>query len=362
MFKFYQQKSRAINQAVAALEPYGFGPGVREHLATLLQDPDSRVLYHANPRLIAARLQLTERDTLHLLAIALKEGIVTLNWEIQCPKCRGIDTSPKGLCDLSTRHTCQACHHVHETDADDQVRVTFSIDERLRRLPKNADDKAFQVSMDERYGVVSGHRLLTVQTFRTLFPRETIPPNESLLVRRVAILFTDLVGSTALYSQKGDSRAYSLVRQHFNLLFQIVDEHNGAVVKTIGDAIMAAFTMPLDALNAAIAMQKQMQVLNQQLNLSVINPLMLKIGIDAGPCISVTLNDRPDYFGMTVNTAARVEALSKGNDIVVTAAALPEHQTVVLEAGYTWEPQQVSLKGLDAPITVYRIDLPKVPV
>lgn len=353
MLNFYQPYHRAIQKAVVALTAYGIEPSVQERLVTFLQEQDSRWLYHANPRAIAQKLNLTERETLQLLVMALKEGIVTLNWEIQCPKCNGIDFSPKHLSDLRTQHSCPGCHHVHFTDADEQVRVTFSIDERLRKLPKDADDPAFRAKIDARFGAVSGHRLLTVQTFRDLFPRETIPPNESLLIRRVAILFTDLAGSTALYSRNGDTFAYGLVRQHFNALFDIVARHNGAVVKTIGDAIMAAFTVPADAFQAAIAMQKQMQVLNQQLHLLEPNQLILKVGINAGPCISVTLNERPDYFGMTVNTAARVQGLSKGNDIVVTDTVLAD----IKKQGNSWEQNEVLLKGLEAPIRVHTLRL-----
>jgi class 3 adenylate cyclase len=353
MFNFYQPYRRAIEKAVAALTTYGIEPSVQQRLANFLQQPDSRWLDRANPRAIAQKLNLTEAATLQLLVIALKQGIVTLNWEIQCPKCNGIDLSPKRLSDLGTQHTCPACRYVHLTHADDQVRVTFSIDQRLRKLPKNAKDPKFRAEIDARFGVVSGHRLLTVQTFRELFPRETIPPNESLLIRRVAILFTDLAGSTALYSRNGDAFAYSLVRQHFNVLFELVARHNGAVVKTIGDAIMAAFTVPADAFAAAIAMQKQMQILNQQLHLLEPNQLILKVGIDAGPCISVTLNERPDYFGMTVNTAARVQGLSKGNDIVVTDSVLAD----IKEQGNSWEQNEVQLKGLEKPIRVHTLRL-----
>ncbi|HAJ61292.1 MAG TPA: hypothetical protein DCP31_20205, partial [Cyanobacteria bacterium UBA8543] len=231
---------KLIEQAIHTLAAdYNVNSSVRQQLTKFLQNSDSRELYRANPRMIANRLQLSESETLRLLVIALKEGLVTLNWEVQCscPTCRYLDFSPKGLIDLRTNHTCPKCFHVHPTDADEIVRVTFSIDERLRQLEPQADDPNFRTEIDARYGVVSGHRLMTLQTFRDLFPRETIPPNESLLIRRVAILFTDLAGSTALYVRQGDTRAYYLIRQHFDSLFRVVDEHNGAVVKTIGDAI-----------------------------------------------------------------------------------------------------------------------------
>lgn len=353
MFNFSQQRDNAIAQAVKNLATYKVNPSVQERFARFLQESDSRELYRANPRLIAKRLQLTEQETLRLLVAALKEGIVTLKWEILCPGCRKIDSSPKGLIDLRTNHICPSCSGVYATDADETVRVTFSIDERLRQLPPKADDLEFRNRIDADYGVVSAHRLLTLQSFRDLFPRETIPPNESLLIRRVTILFTDLVGSTALYVRQGDSRAFTLVHQHFERLFQVVDQHNGAVIKTIGDAIMAAFTVPADALQSAIAMHQQLKILNQQLALPPENQLILKIGIDVGPCISVTLNERIDYFGTTVNTAARVQATSKGNDIAVTDALLKDETTAAIANGCTWKHTNLMLKGLDGSTTVH---------
>lgn len=355
MLNLFGQSRNVIAQAVNNLATYQINPSVQQRLATFLQDSESRELYHANPRMIADRLQLTEQETLRLLIIALKEGIVTLNWELQCSHCSSIDFSPKKLNDLRTNHTCPCCHYVNTTNADDGVRVTFSIEQRLHNLDAKANDPDFRAKIDARYGVVSGHRLLTVQTFRDLFPRETIPPNESLVIRRVAILFTDLVGSTVLYSRQGDSRAYNLVRQHFERLFQVVDQHNGAVVKTIGDAIMAAFTVPTDALQAAIAMHQQLKLLNQQLALPSTEELILKIGIDAGPCISVSLNERLDYFGITVNTAARVQATSKGNDIAITDALLQDETAKKIIKNCILERSTLMLKGLESATVVHYI-------
>jgi class 3 adenylate cyclase len=347
--------NKAIPKAVNTLAAYQINPSVQERLSAFLQESDCRELYRANPRMIANRLQLPKRETLKLLVIALKEGLVTLNWEIQCPACHGLDLSPKGLIDLRTNHTCPCCDHVHATDADELVRVTFSIDERLRRLEPKADDPKFRAKIDTRYGVVSGHCLLTLQTFRDLFPRETIPPNESLVIRRVTILFTDLVGSTALYSRQGDLRAYNLVRQHFERLFQVVDQHNGAVVKTIGDAIMAAFTVPSDALQAAKIMHQELKALNQQLALSPEDELILKIGIDVGPCLCVTLNDRLDYFGITVNTAARVQATSKGNDIAVSDALFKDETANAIAKNCVLQRCDLTLKGLQGSTLVHYI-------
>lgn len=355
MFKLYKQRRQKIAEAIAPLDRYGVSSLIQEKLIAVLDQHDGRELHRFNPRLMATHLQLSEREMLSILVMGLKEGIFTLSWEIECPVCHSLDFHPKHLHDLRTLHTCPVCHTIHPTDADDQVRVTFSIDERLRKVDTQADDPEFRAQIDSRYGVVTGHRMLTLQTFRELFPRETLPPNESLLIRRVAILFTDLAGSTALYTRRGDARAFELVRQHFDVLFRLVDEHNGVVVKTIGDAVMGAFTAPVDALQAAIAMHRQIITLNQQLALPPEDHLILKVGIDVGPCISVTLNDRPDYFGTTVNTAARVQATSTGNAIAVTDALVSDRSVADTLKNCIYQRQDVMLKGLDAPVMVHYI-------
>jgi class 3 adenylate cyclase len=82
-------------------------------------------------------------------------------------------------------------------------------------------------------------------------------------------------------------------------------------VKTIGDAVMAVFRSAPGALAAMIDAQ---QTLAEPT--AGVMPLKLKAGLHTGPCIAVTLNDRLDYFGSTVNMAARLEGLSTGADVI----------------------------------------------
>src|SRR5437763_30845 len=77
--------------------------------------------------------------------------------------------------------------------------------------------------------------LLNLQACRDLLRQNLLPAEENLRVSRVAILFTALRGSTALYAIKGDPGAYGLVREHFAVLFAATHAQRGAVVKTIGD-------------------------------------------------------------------------------------------------------------------------------
>ena len=167
----------------------------------------------------------------------------------------------------------------------------------------------------ERGAFLSGADVLSNQTFLDLFETETVVASEGLGVTRLAFVFTDLEGSTAMYDRMGDMRAFELVRMHFGLLRESVVRNSGAMVKTIGDAVMATFVDPRDALLAAI----HMLAMVDQFNAAQGDVLLrLKVGVHWGACLAVTLNDRLDYFGQTVNLAARVQSLAHANEIVIS--------------------------------------------
>ncbi len=152
-----------------------------------------------------------------------------------------------------------------------------------------------------------------LQVFRDLFASEALRPGEQISVGTLTVLFTDLKNSTRLYREIGDATAFGHVMNHFDVLRQVIAEENGALVKTIGDAVMAVFRQPASALKAMLRAQR---VLAAPVNGT--QPLRLKAGLHTGPCIAVTLNERLDYFGSTVNFAARLESQSTGDDVVVS--------------------------------------------
>ena len=164
-------------------------------------------------------------------------------------------------------------------------------------------------------------RLSATQAFRDLFSDQVLRPGDEVGIGNVALMFTDLKGSTALYEAIGSAPAYRLVRDHFALLAAVVREHDGSVVKTIGDAVMASFADPRDAVAAALAVQGRVAEFNRR---SVGQAITIKLGVHCGPCIAVTLNDRLDYFGSTVNLAARLQSESVGGDIVLSADVLAD--------------------------------------
>ena len=140
---------------------------------------------------------------------------------------------------------------------------------------------------------LSGKRLLMTQTFRDVFRSEVIGATEGIAVLDVTLVFTDLKGSTALYERIGDLNAYIQVQRHFQHLLDVTIRHNGAVTKTIGDAVMAAFVTSADAVQAALEMREAVDQLNRD---RPQRDFILKIGVHRGASIAVTLNERLDYL------------------------------------------------------------------
>ncbi len=198
---------------------------------------------------------------------------------------------------------------------------------------------------------LTAHRVTTMQAFRDLFSDDVLRPADEVGISQVTLMFTDLKGSTEFYERVGDSTAYHLVHDHFAFLAQVVREHNGSVVKTIGDAVMAAFTDPADGARAALAVQNGVDDFNKGTGTE---DIVIKLGVLCGPCIAVTLNDRLDYFGSTVNMAARLQAESVGGDIVFSEDLLadPIVATMLRPAGLSSETRFI--KGFSRPITFRR--------
>ena len=155
--------------------------------------------------------------------------------------------------------------------------------------------------------------------FRDLYGTDTLDAEQRLKITSLSFLFTDLKGSTSLYERVGDLAAFDLVRHHFRLLHEIVASETGAIVKTIGDAVMATFPSPDRAVAAALRMREAMTRLNAERGGE---DLVLKIGIHEGPCLAVVLNERQDFFGHTVNIAARVQGLANSQSIFAAGAVV----------------------------------------
>lgn len=230
------------------------------------------------------------------------------------------------------------------------LQMTLENRSNVRTLPGIwiVTDKIHEL-IDKRRPFLTAKRLLTNQTFRDIYRTDALDVDQRLKITSLTFLFTDLKGSTELYERVGDLAAYDLVRAHFRLLNEIVAAERGAVVKTIGDAVMATFPTPDRAMAAALKMREALKDLK--------GDLLLKIGIHEGPCLAVSLNDRQDYFGRTVNIAARVQGLATSRSIFATRTVVTDSQASKLlqSNGIAATAEKRSLRGIANEVEIFEI-------
>jgi class 3 adenylate cyclase len=198
---------------------------------------------------------------------------------------------------------------------------------------------------------VLGSTIATLPDFVDLFATEAPATGVELSIAHLALLFSDLTGSTALYERVGDARAFAIVQEHFRDMTEAVVEHRGAVVKTMGDAVMASFVSSVDAVAAAIRMIEHCRDRHGALGLGA------KLGVAAGPCLAVRANERLDFFGTTVNLAARLQAKAEGGQIVVTEELAAHPDVRVRIDTYPKTNLKATLKGISAEQHLIAIDV-----
>jgi class 3 adenylate cyclase len=423
--------TQRIDGMVAALEESGNGHGMARRLADHLLTAQEVDLLQIRPLALARTWESAQRPVIELCLGAVKTGLLTLRWNLLCPRCRGAKATAATLDRLPSGAHCPSCNIDYGRDFTRNVELTFqpapalrpltegeyclagpmttphvqvqqtlepgevrslsvdlpagwwrlrtlepggSVDidwrepgtaalplviadgETVRAVPQaspgalsleNRANHPLTLVVERRDWVadaLTAHQVTALQAFRDMFSDEVLRPGDEVAIGTVTLMFTDLKGSTALYDRVGDAHAFHMVREHFAVLARTVREHDGAIVKTIGDAVMATFADPADAVRAALAIQSAPP-----------EGLAIKMGLHSGPCVAVTLNGRLDYFGSTVNLAARLEGLSQGGDIVlsdrlasdpvVSAVISPLHSMV----------ESAELKGFGAPVSYRRL-------
>jgi class 3 adenylate cyclase len=201
----------------------------------------------------------------------------------------------------------------------------------------------------------TAHVVSTLPEFRTIFSSDLLKRGTPLKVARAAVLFSDLTGSTALYTRVGDAEAFRLVDDHFDVIRGVVAAHDGVLVKTMGDAVMAAFVDANQCARAAIdALGRFESFRASEKHGSLVG---LKLGLYAGACYVVTANGSLDYFGQTVNVASRIQHLAESGQIVLPGdvlESLPARDRDVLD---TLERFQARVKGVEQPLGLMRVAL-----
>ncbi len=198
---------------------------------------------------------------------------------------------------------------------------------------------------------LSGKEVLNRQVFRELFPIQELPADLSLRVGDVTLLFTDLKGSTAMYEEIGDIDAYKLVKDHFSILTNAIRDNRGALVKTIGDAVMAAFSRPEDGFKAAKEMLENMNEYSTKSKVDV----GLKLGLHKGAAIAVNANQSLDYFGRTVNIAARVQGQASAGEVWLSEDMVNSKSIKDMISDLEVHKKEANLRGIDGTMNLYKV-------
>jgi class 3 adenylate cyclase len=151
---------------------------------------------------------------------------------------------------------------------------------------------------------------------------------------RLTVLFADIADSTRLYQQLGNDLALEKVERCMSRLDTISREHDGDVIKTVGDEIMCKFAKPEDAVLAAVRMQQERPDQDETSN------LQLRIGLQHGDIIE----RYGDVFGDTVNVASRLTSIAKPGQILTTVETMSELPARLREK--TRQHERVVLKGI----------------
>ncbi|MBI4520119.1 MAG: adenylate/guanylate cyclase domain-containing protein, partial [Gemmatimonadetes bacterium] len=244
------------------------------------------------------------------------------------------------------------------TQAADADEAEISTRPALRLENATDSDQLFVIErMAWTDDAATAAEVTALQCFRDLFASEVLRPSESISVGSLAVLFTDLRGSTRLYREIGDAPAFGRVRDHFDVLRDAIVPEGGAIVKTIGDAVMAVFPRAVGAVRAVLRAQDALASASagQQ-------PLCLKAGIHYGPCLAVNLNERLDYFGSTVNLAARLGDLAATGGLVVSGEVRhdPEVAALVEGGGIVQETLRATIKGFEGERPLWRLSRSRI--
>ncbi|MBV9554900.1 MAG: hypothetical protein JO032_19130, partial [Alphaproteobacteria bacterium] len=294
-----RQRVTAVAQGMAAR-----GLHAAEPLAAHLLDAPESDLERMRPRTLARRWQVTSRAAIETCLAAVREGLLTLRWDLVCPQCRGAKVTAATLDQLPQGAHCPSCNIDYDRDFTRNVEATFEpaasvrelgigtyclasplasdhikIQHRLEPgesavLPAHLADGQYRVRSvepgestdffveggavpqltltdgapqlgepedrvfvhntgttrrtlvveDRRWAqdALTAHEATTMQAFRDLFADQVLRPGDQVAIGKIALLFTDIKGSTDLYNRVGDARAYALVREHYAVLTRAV--------------------------------------------------------------------------------------------------------------------------------------------
>lgn len=301
---------------------------ISDELAQFFDTAGPQDLFRINLKQLSRKTGVPFQELLTLFLKLVDAGMFNLSWEYHCPHCNAIPGFKHNFGELKSEGECALCNMGFRNTLDKNIEVTFTAHPTFAEIPWSLMEQAKEAMIaavkEKRLAMpaefVSGLECLNNETFRELFGEQVLSTQESLAVETATFLFTDIKGSTQMYSDLGDAKSYDIVREHFKILFGAIARNNGVVVKTIGDAVMGSFLKPLDAFNAALEAHREFA----SRELSQAGYLKIKMGIHSGSAIVVNLNNAVDYFGNSVNLAARVQGSVENHEVSFTRRVLDD--------------------------------------
>jgi class 3 adenylate cyclase len=352
-------------------------------LLQFVESADDLDAHRLQVRRLARESGVDETDLLMCCLYATRAGLLDLSWDVVCPHCRGTREELPKLSDVSSKGRCTVCDIDFDTAGPTAVEITFRVHSSIRNVPQvfycsaeparkshiraqlevpAGSKKTIQPLLEPglyrvRTKGKDGHTVIDcpkhgpfhvdlkndgktpafmvleelgwsdvalrpadlfgLQQFRDLFSEEYLGTDVQLHVGEQTLLFTDMVGSTRFYAERGDPTAFVHVKRHFAIIQDILRAQGGAFVKSIGDATMIVFKTPLEAVKVTRNILREFPPAAKEQG-----PPRLRASLHTGPCIAVNLNTAVDYFGGTVNVAAKLQKCAGAGDIAMSDAVL----------------------------------------
>ena len=183
----------------------------------------------------------------------------------------------------------------------------------------------------------------SIPVFREMFPHEVLAPGQIVSVTNITLLMAEICGAIELYQSLGDGPAFGKIRTRLLQVDETIKSHDGAIVKIVGDGILATFQNSESAIGAITAL----------LNATHEMP-PLRMALHRSSALVTTINDRLDYFGEALHLLRTMLHMAKANELILTASVLPS------DSGGTISPldglQIVPLERIiaDTAIVAYR--------
>lgn len=407
-----------LEEGLRRMKERGYSTAETDALRSFVKESDRELLHRIRPLQVAGISPDPRRRT-GLFLHGVVAGLFTMNYEVICPHCRGSRMSKGSLTEIPARAECHVCEIEFHNGREDSLEITFRLHPsiartrpslfcaaepsrkthvRIQRMippgpetfeanlppgryrfllqreqlplaaefqkkPTNIPGMNGQCVLENPFGrsallmveepqsskdALKPSILFSTQEFRDLFAGERLSADLQIDIGRQTIAFVDIVGSTRFYEERGDGPAFQEVKRHFEELFSLVSKHGGSVIKTIGDGAMSCFPSTLHGFRCGLEAVREFARREDLV-------LAIRISLHTGPCLAVNFNTGVDFFGRTVNLAAKLQNITGANQVSISGETFLEKelQDYLHDGATSWSEKQFEHPTLIRPQKVY---------